>query len=149
MSNNTIVIGNLGSDPELRYTPNRKAVVTLRVADTPRNFDRASGQWVNGETDWITVQAWEELAQNVAASLKKGDKVVVIGSYRAEKYTDNNNQERTTRKLVATEIAPSLTGARASIEKQARAAGDNAGAGSSAPAPSSNSNAGFGDDTPF
>lgn len=142
MSNHTTLIGNLGADPELKYTPNGKAVVTLRVADTPRNLDRSSGQWVNGETDWVTVVAWENLAENVAASLKKGDKVVVMGSYRAEKFTDKEKVERVTRKLVATEISPSLTYAKVTVEKQ-QASSNDGGNRNSAPAPA------YDDDAPF
>lgn len=146
MSNNTIVIGNLGADPELRFTPNGKAVVTLRVADTPRNFDRASGQWTNGETDWITVVAWENLAENVAASLKKGDKVIIIGSYRAEKFKDKQEQEKTSRKLVASEISPSLTNNKVTVEKQAYVSKDS---GSSSNNNSSQDNAPDNDEMPF
>lgn len=122
MSNTSTVIGHLGADPELRYTPQGKAVVTFTVADTPRNLDRASGQWVDGETDWVKVTAWNELAENVQKSLQKGDKVIVIGSYRSEKYQDKaTGENKTTRKLVATEVAPSLTGATVVVEKQRRA----------------------------
>lgn len=154
MTNQTTVIGNLGADPELRFTPKGTAVATLRVADTPRSLDRTTNQWVDGETDWVTVTVWDDLAQNVAASLKKGDKVIAIGSYRAERYTDKtSNEQRTTRKLVATEVSPSLTGARVTVEKVARGGGNNNnGGGYNAPATQNSAPAGsndFGDDTPF
>jgi single-strand DNA-binding protein len=149
MSNNVVVTGNLARDPELRYTPQGKAVVTLSVGDTPRNFDRASGTWTDGVTDWVKVVAWEALAENVAASLKKGDKVVVIGTYKAEKYTDKtSNEERTSRKLVAEEVSPSLTFAVATVEKKFRPRDDSASrpaAQNSAPA----ANTGNADEMPF
>lgn len=121
MSNTTVVIGNLTRDPELRYTPQGKAVVTVTIADTPRNFDRASGQWSDGVTDWIKATAWEDLAENIAATLKKGDKVVAIGSYKAEKYEDKtSHEEKSSRKLVLQELSPSLTNAVATVEKKRR-----------------------------
>lgn len=150
MSNQVSVVGNLARDPELRYTPQGKAVVTLSVGDTPRNFDRASGQWVDGVTDWVKVVAWEGLAENVAASLKKGDKVVVLGRYVAEKYPDKTTgEERTTRKLVADEVSPSLTYAQATVEKKYRnrdESGSNRPAASAAP---QNNVAASNDDIPF
>jgi len=121
MSNTTVVIGNLTRDPEIRYTPQGKAVVTLTIADTPRNFDRASGQWSDGVTDWVKAVAWENLAENIAASLKKGDKVIAIGVYKAEKYEDKTSgEEKSSRKLVVSELSPSLTGAVATVEKKSR-----------------------------
>lgn len=155
MSNQTTVIGNLAADPELRFTPKGVAVVSLRVADTPRNLDRATNQWVDGETDWISVTAWDDLAQNIAASFKKGHKVIVIGSYKAEKYTDKNtNEQRSTRKLVATEVSPSLTGARVTIEKVARSGrteptNGNSGYNATPSAAPTPGNAEAFDDTPF
>lgn len=148
MSNSVLVTGNLARDPEIRYTPQGKAVVTLSVADTPRNFDRASGTWSDGVTDWVKVVAWENLAENVASSLKKGDKVIVTGKYVAEKYNDKTTgEERTSRKLVADDIAPSLTNQTAQIEKKYRAAagGNNVNSAPSAPAVS----AGNDEDLPF
>jgi len=152
MSNSVIVTGNLARDPEIRYTPQGKAVVTLSVADTPRNFDRASGTWSDGVTDWVKVVAWENLAENVAASLKKGDKVIVTGKYVAEKYPDKTTgEEKTSRKLVADEVAPSLTNAVAQIEKKYRTGGapSNGNNGGSAPAAGGSVASGSDADLPF
>jgi single-strand DNA-binding protein len=149
MTNTVTLIGNLTRDPEIRYTPQGKAVVTLTVADTPRSLDRASGQWVDGVTDFVKVVAWENLAENVAASLTKGAKVVVVGKYVAEKYTDKTtNEERSTRKLVAEEVSPSLTFATAQLTKKNRASSSGS-APSSAPAAPSITNDNYSDDTPF
>ena len=148
MTNHVVVVGNLARDPELRYTPQGKAVVTLSVGDTPRNFDKASGQWTDGVTDWVKVVAWDQLAENSAASLKKGDKVVVIGRYVAEKYEDKTTkEERTSRKLVAEEVSPSLTFAVAHVEKKYRSRDDNGGSAPRQSAPVANSAAD--DETPF
>ncbi len=69
--------GNLAFDPKLRYTPNGTAVVDLRVATTPRR--KVGEDWVDGETLWFDVSVWKQFAENVAASLHKGDRVTVSG----------------------------------------------------------------------
>lgn len=151
MSNTTTVIGNIAQDPELRYTPQGKAVVTFSVADTPRNFDKQSGQWTNGETDWVRVVAWEGLAENIGASIRKGNQVIVIGSYRSRTYNDakNNNEPRTVRELHAEHVAPSLQFATAVVEKSnRRGSNSNGGNGGGYSAPASNAPA-VDEDTPF
>jgi single-strand DNA-binding protein len=149
MSNTVTVVGNLARDPELKFTPNGKAVVTLSVADTPRSFNKASGAWENGVTDWVKVVAWEALAENIGASLKKGDQVFVQGRYVAEKYNDKEtNEEKTSRKLVADVVGPTLQFATATVQKAVRSnngGGNNAGGGYTAPAVAAPSN----DDMPF
>ena len=68
MSNETYVtvIGNLTSDPELRFTPSGVAVVSFTVASTPRQFDRQSGQWKDGEALFMRCSLWRDAAENVA-----------------------------------------------------------------------------------
>lgn len=165
MSNQTQVVGNLAQDPELRYTPQGKAVVTFSVADTPRSFDKASGQWVNGETDWVRVVAWEGLAENIAASLRKGNQVIVTGSYRSRSYKDTKTEEqRTMRELHADQVGPSLQFATAVVEKSNRRGNNNGGGapanngggynnsgnqGGGYSAPSTGGSENYSDDTPF
>jgi single-strand DNA-binding protein len=147
MSNTVTVVGNLARDPELKFTPNGKAVATLSVADTPRSFNKSSGQWEDGVTDWVKVVVWESLAENVGASLKKGDQIIVIGRYVAEKYTDKTtNEEKSSRKLVADFVGPSLQFATATVEKARRSS--NGGGGSYTP-PASSQQAPSSDDMPF
>ena len=157
MSNTTIVIGNLTRDPELRYTPQGKAVVTVTIADTPRNFDRASGQWSDGVTDWIKATAWEDLAENIASTLKKGDKVIALGTYKAEKYEDKTSgEEKSSRKLVLQELSPSLTNQVATVEKKRRNTDsgnsnsyNNNNNANSAPTSSAPAATNYSDETPF
>ncbi|GHJ45878.1 hypothetical protein Cs7R123_32200 [Catellatospora sp. TT07R-123] len=68
--------GNLAAEPELRYTPAGKALCRMRVGHNTRRRN-TSGEWVNGPTVWITVTAWEDLAERVAESLRKGDTVII------------------------------------------------------------------------
>lgn len=77
-------IGNLGSEPELRFTPAGVAVVNISVGVQERRKD--GDQWVDGDTTWYRCNAWRQLAENVAESLNKGDRVVVIGTVKQRKY---------------------------------------------------------------
>lgn len=77
-----LITGNLGKDPEMRYTPNGKAVTTFSFADN-RKFTTADGQ-TKEETVWFRVQCWERLAEVVNEFLKKGSQVLVIGELIAD-----------------------------------------------------------------
>jgi len=75
--NKAMIIGNLGKDPEMRYTPNGQAVTQFTVA-VNRNYKDASGEWKE-ETEWFRVVAWAALAERTAEYLRKGRKVYVEG----------------------------------------------------------------------
>jgi single-strand DNA-binding protein len=77
--------GNLAFDPEVRYTPTGVAVVDLRVASTRRY--KIGEDWHDGETLWFDVACWKQLAENVAGSLHKGDKVTVAGRLTQRTWT--------------------------------------------------------------
>lgn len=76
--NNVQIIGNLGADPEMRYTTNGKAVTTMRLA-VSRSFGNGEGGQRQEETEWFSVVAWEKLAELVAQHLQRGRKVYVQG----------------------------------------------------------------------
>jgi len=86
--------GNLGRDPELRYTKDGKAVCTFSIGNTPRR--NVNGQWQDGVTLWLRVTAWDTLAENIAASITKGTNVKVTGTLsKPRPYTDpKTNQEK-------------------------------------------------------
>src|SRR4026207_2550523 len=73
------VIGNLTSDPELRFTPSGAAAANFTVASTPRTFDRQSQEWKDGEALFLRCNVWRQAAENVAESLTRGARVVVQG----------------------------------------------------------------------
>ena len=75
------IIGNLGADPELRYTPSGKAVTNLRVAVND-NRKGPDGEWIE-ETLWIRVEVWDQAAERLAEQLRKGNKVYAEGQLRA------------------------------------------------------------------
>ncbi len=73
------VIGNLTSDPELRFTPSGAAVANFTIASTPRTFDRQTNEWKDGDTLFLNCSIWRQAAENVAESLQKGMRVVAQG----------------------------------------------------------------------
>ncbi len=91
--NKMMIIGNLGADPELRYTPSGKAVANLRVA-VNNNRRGPDGEWVE-ETLWLRVEVWEQAAERLAEQLRKGNKVYAEGELRAREYDGNDGQKRT------------------------------------------------------
>jgi single-strand DNA-binding protein len=91
--NKMMIIGNLGADPELRYTPGGKAVAELRVAVNDRSKG-ADGEWVE-ETQWFRVELWEQAAERAAERLRKGHKVFAEGALRAREWEGKDGQKRT------------------------------------------------------
>lgn len=102
-SNRVQLIGNLGSEPELRYTPNGRAIANLSVA-TNESYTDNSGRQAE-HTEWHMVRAWGALAERVA-KLAKGASVVVIGRLRTEKWQDKSGVDRYTTRVDARLIYP-------------------------------------------
>jgi len=104
--NRVQIIGNLGADPEMRYTPSGSAVTNFRVA-VSRNRRGADGNMVD-ETEWFRVVAWDsgnyKLAEICNEYLRKGHKVYVEGRLQSRKYTDKDGVERTSVEIVATDM---------------------------------------------
>ena len=84
----TTVVGNLASDISLRNTATGKAFASFRIASNPRRFNRTTNQWVDGDPNYLTVTCWGALAENVEASLKKGDPAVVMGRLKIRQWQD-------------------------------------------------------------
>lgn len=82
-----IIVGNLGKDPEMKYTPNGSAVTSLNVASN-RTFSDANGQKVK-ETTWFRVSVWGKQAENVNTYLQKGSTVLIEGELRPDRETGN------------------------------------------------------------
>jgi single-strand DNA-binding protein len=120
------VVGNLTSDPELRYTQNGLAVANFTIASTPRTFDRQANEWKDGDALFLRASVWREFAEHVAGSLTKGSRVIVQGRLRQRSYQDREGQQRTSIELEVDEIGPSLRYATAQVT---RAAGGNGGGG--------------------
>ena len=82
MTDLVTVTGVVGSDPRHTVTAAGLAITNFRLASTRRYFDRASGQWTDGETNWYTVASFRQLALTAATSLRMGERVVVHGRLR-------------------------------------------------------------------
>ena len=91
--NKMMIIGNLGADPELRYTPAGKAVTNLRVAVNNRHRG-ADGEWQE-ETQWFRVELWDQAAERAAEQFRKGNKVFAEGQLRVREFEGNDGQKRT------------------------------------------------------
>lgn len=111
------VIGNLVADPEPRVSQAGKSWVTFRIASTPRQRDRQSGDWSDGEPLWLGCRAYGTLADNIAASLVKGTSVIVQGRLTQRSYKDNQGQDRTSLDLEVEAIGPELRFATATVQK--------------------------------
>lgn len=111
------VVGNLTSDPELRYTQNGLAVANFTIASTPRTLDRASNEWKDGEALFLRASVWREFAENVAGSLTKGSRVIATGRLKQRSYETKEGEKRTSIELEIDEIGPSLRYATASITR--------------------------------
>ena len=100
--NKMMIIGNLGADPELRYTPAGKAVTNLRVA-VNRNFKGPDGEWQE-ETMWFRIDVWDQRGERAAEQLRKGNKVYVEGRLRAREWEGNDGQKRTSLEITADNV---------------------------------------------
>ena len=112
------VVGNLTADPELRYTQNGVAVANFTIASTPRNFDRATGEWKDGDALFMRASVWREFAEHAASSLTKGARVVATGRLRQRSYETKEGEKRTSIELEVDEIGPSLRYATAQVQRQ-------------------------------
>lgn len=102
--NKAMIIGNLGRDPEMRYTPSGQAVTQFTVA-VNRNYRDNNGEWQE-ETEWFRVVAWAQLAERTAEYLRKGRKVYVEGRLQTRSWEDQNGQKRYTTELIANTVTP-------------------------------------------
>jgi single-strand DNA-binding protein len=114
------VAGNLAADPELRFTTSGAAVASFTVCSTPRRFDKATGQWRDGDTFFLRCSVWRGQAENLCASLTKGARVLVSGNLKQRSYETADGDKRTVVELDVEEVAASLMYATATVKKASR-----------------------------
>ena len=115
------ICGNLTAPPEVRFTPAGAAVANFTVASTPRTFDKARNEFVDGDTLFMRCSAWRELAENIAETFPdKGARVIVQGRLVQRSYEDRDGQKRTVVELQVDEIGPSLRYASAKVTRAQR-----------------------------
>ena len=149
------ICGNLTAPPELRFTPAGAAVANFTVASTPRTFDKAKNEFVDGDTLFMRCSAWRELAENIAETFPdKGTRVIVQGRLVQRSYEDRDGQKRTVVELQVDEIGPSLKYASAKVTRAQRS-GNGGGFAGGAPSGQGDPRAGsapaggFSDEVPF
>ena len=150
--NKIIIVGNLGRDPELRYTPQGTAVCNFSVATNEKKRDKAGD--LQDMTTWFRVTLWNKQAENASKYLTKGSPIYVEGRLRIEEWTDRDGNNRYTLEVHATDMqfisaggrGEEFSGSGSSDQEFSGGGGgsrnDFDDAGSSAPAPTD-------DDIPF
>ena len=101
--NKVILVGNLGKDPEVRYSPNGNAVANITLATSEQWKDRNSGEQQE-KTEWHRVVFFNRLAEIVGEYLKKGSQVYVEGKLQTRKWQGQDGQDRYTTEIVANEM---------------------------------------------
>lgn len=114
-------IGNLGRDPEMRYTPTGKPVTQFTVAVNQSTRNQQTGEWTE-DTDWFRVSVFGDRAERAAEQLRKGNRVFVEGRFRTREFEGQDGQKRTSLDVIADNVI--------SLEKRPR---DEEGAFSGAP----------------
>jgi single-strand DNA-binding protein len=100
--NKVLLIGNVGTDPEMRFTPNGNAVTSFRIA-TNRVYTTSEGERKQ-ETEWFTVVTWRKLAESCNQFLTKGQRVYVEGSLRTRVWEGQDGQRRSRVEVVANRV---------------------------------------------
>jgi single-strand DNA-binding protein len=101
--NKVILVGNLGADPEIRYTPNGKPTAAVSVATTDKWKDKATGE-LKEFTEWHRVVFFNRLAEIVGDNLKKGAQIYVEGKLKTRKWTDKNGVDRYSTEVIGREL---------------------------------------------
>ncbi len=155
MADSTItVVGNLTRDPELRFTTGGRGTANFGIAVSRRY--QVNNEWQE-QTSFFNIVAWGTLAENAAATLNKGHRVIVTGRLEQRSYDDKEGQKKSIVEIIADEIGPSLRWARAEIEKIARDGGGSGGGNAGGGGNSGGGNSGggrapdpvYGDEEPF
>jgi single-strand DNA-binding protein len=118
-----MIIGNLGRDPEMRYTPSGRPVTEFSVAVSHRSRDAQTGAWADDGTDWYRVTVWGDRAERTAEQFRKGNKVFVEGRFRTREYEARDGQKRISLEITADNV----------ISLEARARDDDGGGSFAAP----------------
>lgn len=100
--NKMLVIGNVGTDPEMRYTPNGNPVTSFRLA-TNRRYTTGEGEQ-REETEWFTISAWNRLAELCNQYVTKGMRIYVEGRLKSDSWTGNDGETRFRMEITANDV---------------------------------------------
>jgi single-strand DNA-binding protein len=130
------LVGNITDDPELRFTPSGSAVANFTIA-VNRRFNK-DGQWEDKLDGFFRCNCWNAMAENVAESLTKGSRVMVVGRLQQRSW-EKDGQKQYAIELQVDEVGPSLRWATATVQKSSRSSSGGGGGGGDwgggAPAP--------------
>jgi single-strand DNA-binding protein len=110
-----MIIGNLGADPEMRYTPNGRPVTQFNVAVNQSTKNQQTGEWVEA-TDWFRVSVWGDRAERAAENLRKGNRVFVEGRFKTREFEGRDGKARTSLEITADSVV--------NLEKRTREEGE-------------------------
>jgi single-strand DNA-binding protein len=110
-----MIIGNLGADPEMRYTPSGRPVTQFNVAVNQSTKNQQTGEWIE-ETDWFRVSIWGDRAERAAETFRKGNRVFVEGRFKTREFEGRDGQKRTSLEITADSLV--------NLEKRNREEGD-------------------------
>jgi len=154
---NTVTLtGNLTKDPELRYTTGGRGVASFGLAVNRRY--QVNGEWQE-QVSFFNVVAWADLGENAAASLHKGNRVMVTGRLEQRSYDTREGEKRNITEVIADDLGPSLRWAQAQVERISRdsadgggfsgGGGNSGGGGGGAPRPATPPDPVYGEEEPF
>jgi len=112
--------GNVATEPETRTTKNGEPVVSFRIVVNEQRYDASSGTYTDAASTFMTVTAWRSLGANVAASLHKGQPVVVTGRLRVNQWTTQEGEARSTAEITAFHVGHDLKFGRSAFSKPQR-----------------------------
>lgn len=143
------VSGRLTADPELRFIPSGKAVASFTVAASERRKNKQTEEWEDGDKSFIRCTVWEQIAENVAESLVRGDQVVVIGRLFQREYETREGEKRTSVELKVDTIAATIAKNTSVKVNRAQRGSDAAPQGDSNSDPWGSSSSSVPDEPPF
>lgn len=108
MTDNMTITGLVATTPRHLQTADGLAITSFRLASSQRRFDRPTQKWVDADTNWYTVSLFRGLANNAAESIKKGDRVIVVGRLRIRDW-ENTDRSGTTVEIEAETIGHDMT----------------------------------------
>jgi single-strand DNA-binding protein len=119
MDNTVTLVGNCTRDPELRYTTGGRGVATFGMAVNRRWMNKATNEWEE-TVSFFQVTAWAELGENAAASIQKGNRIIVTGRLDQRTYQDREGNDKSVTEIIADAIGPDLRWATAQVERTER-----------------------------
>ena len=121
LQNQVTIVGNVTDDPELRFTPSGLPVANFTVAVNSRV--KKGDQWEDRNDGFFRCSCWRDMAENVAESLQKGTRVMVVGRLQEQKWEDNDGGKRSRIEIQVDEVGPTLRWATATVQKSQRSGG--------------------------